>query len=137
MQDRLVAQHRTWLTGFDGQHLKSWDDQLSAQPESALCEAAVRDVMQGFGFTVVPTADLAGQGRKGAVRRADFHCSKGTDAFYVEAANISIAKVTEHTNLPHPEVFGTARNYGKLTKAVFGKATGKAPQCEQDLPTLL
>jgi hypothetical protein len=66
----------------------------------------------------------------------DFRCSKETDAFFVEVANISIAKATELTNLPHPEQPGN-RNYAKLTKAVFAKATGKATQCDQDLPTLL
>jgi hypothetical protein len=55
----------------------------------------------------------------------------------VEVANISIAKATGLTNLPHPEQFGSPRFYGKLTKAVFAKAQGKATQCEQDLPTLL
>jgi hypothetical protein len=52
-------------------------------------------------------------------------------------ANISIATATKHTNLRHPEQLGTSGNYGKLTRAVFGKATGKAAQCDQDLPTLL
>jgi hypothetical protein len=62
---------------------------------------------------------------------------EGLDAFYVEVANISITKATEHTSLPHPEQFGVARNYVKLTKAVFAKAIAKTTQCEQDLPTLL
>jgi hypothetical protein len=137
LQDRLVAAHRAWLSAFDGRHLKVWTDQLSNNPEAALCEASVRDVMQGFGFTVEPVADLKGEGRNGAVRRPDFRCSKGTDAFYVEVANISIAKTTEITNLPHPEQAWGVRAYGKLTRAVFDKATGKATQCDQDLPTLL
>ena len=136
LEKRLVCAHREWLGGFEPQHLKAWTDNLAADPEAALCEASVRDVMQGFGFTVEPVADLIGQGTKGALQRPDFRCSKETDAFYVEVANVSIAKATELTNLPHPEQPGT-RNYAKLTKAVFAKATGKATQCDQDLPTLL
>jgi hypothetical protein len=137
LQEQLVSEHRQWLAGFDGQHLKSWQDQFTDNPEAALCEAAVRDVMQGFGFAVEPVADLKGQGPNGALRRPDFRCSNRIDAFYVEVANISIAKATEVTNLPHPEQLGSSRFYGKLTKAVFAKAQGKATQCAQDLPTLL
>jgi len=132
-----VSEHRTWLTGFDGQHLKSWNDLFIDNPEAALCEAAVRDIVQGFGFAVEPVADLKGQIVKGAVQRPDFRCSNGVGAFYLEVANISIAKAIEQTNLPHPQQFGSARNYAKLTKAIFAKAQGKATQCEQDLPTLL
>jgi hypothetical protein len=46
LQEQLMSEHRQWLTGFDCQHLKSWEDQLSDNPEAALCEAAVRDIMQ-------------------------------------------------------------------------------------------
>src|SRR5271156_2257842 len=96
-QKLLVAAHRKWLTGFNSHHLKSWEDRFIDNPESALCEAAVRDVMQGFGFTVEPVMDLEGQGESGAVQRPDFRCSNRAGAFYVEVANISIAKATEHT----------------------------------------
>jgi hypothetical protein len=137
LQDRLVRDHRKLLSKFDKRHLKSWEDQFTDNPEAALCEASIRDIMQGFGYEVEPVADLKGQGDKGAVQRPDFRCSKGDDAFYVEVANISIAKATELTNLPHPMQLGKFSAYGKLTKAVFGKATGKATQCEQELPTLL
>jgi hypothetical protein len=136
LQKQLESAHRKWLGGFEPQYLKAWNDNRDADPEAALCEAAVRDVMQGFGFVVEPVADLIGRGAKGAVQCPDFRCTKGTDAFYVEVANISIDKATELTSLPHPEQPGTI-NYAKLTKAVFAKATGKATQCDQDLPTLL
>jgi hypothetical protein len=137
LQEQLVSEHRHWLTGFNSQHRKSWEHQFGDNPEAALCEAAVRDIMQGFGFVVEPIADLEGQGANGAAQRPDFRCSNRNDAFYVEVANISIAKATELTNLPHPMQLGRATNYGKLTKAIFGKARGKASQCEQDLPALL
>jgi hypothetical protein len=136
-QDQLVAEHRTWLKDFDPRYLKLWNDEFWAAPESALCEAAVRDVMHGFGFSVEPCADLPGTVGKGSVERPDFRCSKGIEAFYVEVGNISRAKVTEHTGLPHPEEFEKSRNYGKLTRAVFAKAQKKTTQCVQDLPTLL
>src|SRR5438128_4169508 len=103
LQEKLESAHRAWLGGFDPQHLKAWTDNRAKDPEAALCEAAVRDVMQGFGFVVEPVADLLGRGAKGAVQRPDFRCLNGTDAFYVEVANISIAKAKEHTNLLHPE----------------------------------
>jgi hypothetical protein len=136
-QERLIAQHRRWLTDFDPRHLKLWNDEFSSTPESALCEAAVRDMMQGFGFVVEPWADLKGKVGKGSLERPDFRCSKGTEIFYVEVANISIAKATEQSGLPHPEEFGKLRAYGKLTNAVFEKAQKKTTQCDQDRPTLL
>ena len=83
-----------------------WEDQFTDNPQAALCEAAVRDIVQGFGFAVEPVADLKGQGLRGAVQRPDFRCSNRIGAFYVEVAHISIAKATELTNLPYPEQFG-------------------------------
>lgn len=136
-QELLVSEHRQWLANFDCQYLKSWNDQFKSNPESALCEAAVRDIVQGFGFEAEPIADLTGQGINGAVKRPDFRCTNAITAFYVEVANIPIAKATELTHLPHPEKFGDCRAYRKLTRAVHNKATGKAAQCAQDLPTLL
>ncbi|HEV8061642.1 MAG TPA: hypothetical protein VGP68_17305 [Gemmataceae bacterium] len=136
-QEKIIAEHRKWLSDFDPRHLKFWNDEFSSAPQSALCEAAVRDVLQGFGFAVVPWADLEGKARKGSVERPDFRCSKGTEAFYVEVANISIAKASEQSGLPHPGELGKPGAYGKLTKAVFEKALKKTTQCDQDLPTLL
>jgi hypothetical protein len=136
-QEQLIAQHRGWLNDFDPRHQKLWNDELLSNPESALCEAAVRDIMQGFGFAVEPWVDLTGKAGKGSVERPDFRCSKGTEAFYVEVANISIATASEHTGLPHPEEIGKARNFENLTRAIFQKAWKKTTQCDQDLPTLL
>jgi hypothetical protein len=136
VEGQLVFEHRQWLKGFDSQHLKDWNDAYSAAPESALCEACVRDVMQGFGYAVQPWADLAGATGKGAEKRPDFRCSKDSCAFYVEVANISIDKATEHTGLSHPPKH-EASNYDKLAKAIVAKAQKKTTQCEQDLPTLL
>src|SRR6266478_21778 len=137
LQERLIAEHRRWLKDFDPRHLKLWNDEFSSRPESALCEAADRDVMHGFGFSVEPWADLKGEVGRGSVEKPDFRCSKGTEAFYVEVANISIPKATEQSGLPHPEEFGKFRAFGKLTNAVFEKARKKTTQCSQDLPTLL
>jgi hypothetical protein len=136
-QEQLITEHRSWLKDFDPRHLKLWNDEFSSAPESALCEAAVRDVMQGFGFAVEPWADLKGKLGIGSAEKPDFRCSKETDAFYVEVANISIATAIKKTGLPHPEEFGTPRSYRKLTKDVFEKAQKKTTQCNQDLPTLL
>jgi hypothetical protein len=137
LEYRLIAEHRQWLADFDSRHLKLWNDEFSSTPESALCEAAVRDVLQGFGLSVMPCADLNGVAGKGSVKKPDFRCSVGDKSFYVEVANISVAKATEETGLPHPEELGKFRAYGKLTNAVFEKARKKATQCHQDLPTLL
>lgn len=136
-QEQLINEHREWLKDFDPRYLKLWDDEFSNAQEAALCEAAVRDVMHGFGFAVEPSADLKGKIGKGSVERPDFRCSKGSNAFYVEVANISIAKATEESGLPHPEEFGKFRSYGKLTRPVFEKARKKMTQCDQDLPTIL
>jgi hypothetical protein len=136
-QEQPIAEHRRWLKDFDSRHLKQWNDLFSSMPEAALCEAAVRDVMQGFGLAVEPWADLNGKDANGSVARPDFRCSKGTDAFYVEVTNISIAKATEQSGLAHPAEFGKFRAYAKLTNAVFEKAQKKTTQCNQDLPTLL
>ena len=140
LQTLLVAAHRKWLAGFNSQHLKSWDDQFIENPESALCEAAVRDVMQGFGSTVEPFADLKGQREKGAVpasrlslrsNRAGALLRRSGEDLYRQGNRTHEASAPRATRNRPP---GSA---GKLTKAVFAKATRKAPQCEQDLPTLL
>jgi hypothetical protein len=137
-EGQLIADHRSWLSDFDARHLKVWNDELTSSPESALCEAAIRDVMQGLGCIVEPFADLTGKQGVGSEERPDFRCSKSAEAFYVEVANISIAKAIELTHLPHPyELNRPATSVGMLTKAVFGKAQKKTTQCSQDLPTLL
>jgi len=44
LEEQLERAHRKWLGAFDTQQLNAWNDNRAADPEAALCEAAVRDV---------------------------------------------------------------------------------------------
>jgi hypothetical protein len=137
--DELEAEHRHWLTTFDSQHQRDWENLLKADYEAALCEAAVRRLLQVAQITVQPNADLIGLAQYGAERRPDYRCARTNPEgnFYVEVANIPIAKAVAETNLPHPFQSGP-RNYRNLNKPIFDKCRKKTKQCSDTaLPTLL
>jgi hypothetical protein len=133
----LETEHRHWLSAFDPQYLRSWGKVRNGDYEAALCEAAVRRLLQGHGVTVLPNEDLAGKAPAGAEQRPDYRCSRHEGPFFVEVACIPISKVVEQTGLPHPSRPGTG-NFGYLNDAVFMKCWDKNSQCsETNLPTLL
>lgn len=134
----LETEHRQWLSAFDSQYLRNWEKLLNADYEAALCEAAVRRLLQSHGVTVQPNEDLAGNGPTGAEQRPDFRCTGPQGEFFVEVTCLQIATVVEKTDLPHPFQPGIAQNYGSLNDAIFEKCRKKTKQCSKvDLPTLL
>jgi hypothetical protein len=127
----LPAEHRAWLSGFDPRYLANWEKILAADEESALAEAGVRQLLQGYGARVEPNEDLTG-----AEQRPDFHCQSNGGGLEVEVTHISIEKATKVTGLVEGQT--GFRNYGSLNDAVFAACKGKAEQCAHACcPTLL
>ncbi len=120
---KLVKEHSQWLSGFNRQYLKNWEGLLSADPEAAMCEAQVRQVLQQNGNTVEPNEDLTGR-----AQACDFRCVQGGKTFLTEVTCLSIAKVTKATGLPD-EADGKACYYGSLNDAIFEASRKKTPQC--------
>jgi len=133
----LEVEHRQWLSAFDRPYLQKWEDLRNDNYEAALCEAAVRRLLQAHGSTVEPNEDLVGKAPTGPEPRPDFRCSRPEGAFFVEVTCISIATVVEQTGLPHSLQFG-AQNYAHLNDAIFKKCLRKYEQYSRtNLPTLL
>jgi hypothetical protein len=133
----LEREHLQWLSVFDQQYLRKWEVLRNDSYEAAMCEAAVRRLLQAQGCAVKPNEDLVGNLPTGSEPRPDFHCTRPEGAFFVEVTCISIATVVEQTGLPHPLEFG-ARNYAPLNSAIFEKALKKYSQYARTiLPTLL
>lgn len=134
---KLESEHCRWLLAFAPQHLQKWENLRNEDYEAALCEAAVRRLLQAHGITVEPNEDLVGKAPAGTEARPDFRCSRPEGAFFVEATCISIVTVVKQTGLPHP-LQPVAQSYGNLNHAIFGKSFKKYRQCsETNLPTLL
>jgi hypothetical protein len=133
--DELAEEHRTWLSAFDSRYLANWERMLKANDESALAEAGVRRLLQGYGTRVEPNEDLTG-GDKGAEPRPDFHCQSNGSSFDVEVTHISIEKATEATGITEdPPTFVCC---SPLTGSVFWACIRKARQCARSRhPTLL
>lgn len=126
----LVDEHRRWLGGFDGQHLKNWQKLLNAEPEAAMCEAAVRRVLKANGNSVEPNESLTG-----ADQSPDFRCLHGDEAFFVEATHISIDKATHVTKMPDKP---SANYYKPLNDAIFEACRQKTRQCSNlDSPVVV
>jgi len=132
----LADDHRRWLSTFDSHYLGNWEKVLAADEESALAEAGVRRLLQGYGARVEPNEDLTG-GETGPEQRPDFHCETNGSGFDVEVTHISIEKVTKVTGLAEDPTtrFGL---YSLLNDAIFMACKGKAEQCSHARhPTLL
>jgi hypothetical protein len=129
--DALVDEQRRWLSEFDPRYLANWEKNLSAAEESALAEAGVRRLLEGYGVRVEPNEDLTGAGQ-----RPDFRCEVNGNGFEVEVTHISIEKATRVTGLVEGRT--GACNYSSLNDAIFVACKGKAEQCAHALhPTLL
>jgi hypothetical protein len=123
-QTGLVREHHAWLRGFDRSHTGDWDYLLADNPEAALCEAAVRRILEQNGNVVEPAARL-----HGSRRSPDFRCGQARKTFFVEVTCISIERATERTGLAHrPHHFDFA-GVGRLSDAIFHECRRKTPQC--------
>ncbi len=119
----LEQQHRTWLKGFDPQYLRNWEKVRNADIEAAMCEAAVRRLLEANGNKVEPNEDL-----NGSDRSPDFRCTRDEQIFFTEVKNISIEQATEITALSHFPQDG-AYSFGLLNKAIWNVCKEKTPQC--------
>jgi hypothetical protein len=129
----LVAEHRRWLSAFNSQYLCNWEKLLNGDPEAAMCEAAVRRLLEENGNAVRPNEDLDGSGRA-----PDFRCTQAGKTFYAEVTSISIGKVTERTKLPHYAREWPGGAVGSLVRDVFAACCAKAQQCANlDHPSLV
>ena len=127
----LAEEHSRWLSAFDPQYLRNWEKLLKADSEAAMCEAAVRRLLEENGNDVKPNEDLTG-----AVQAPDFRCTQGDKRFFVEATCISIEKATEVTGLSH--VPQGAADYRPLNDAMFHACKQKTPQCSDlEAPALV
>ena len=117
----LIAEHRSWLSEFCGHYLRTWECLLTAEPEAAECEAAIRRLLQQHGCSVEPNGPS-----DGSRRSPDFHCRRSGHSFFVEAACITIeqaSNITKLTPLPQPS------HYELLTEKIWDVCKAKTTQC--------
>lgn len=131
--DDLYREHRLWLTGFDPQVGKNWEKLEQQNPEAAMCEAAVRRLLEINGNLVEPNESL-----DGTKQSPDFRCTQSGNSFLVEVTSITKEKATVLTGLNHIPTSNYYSGVGSLTDAIFHAAKSKTPQCSnQGLPTLV
>jgi hypothetical protein len=129
----LSDEHCEWLSAFNPQYLANWEKLLRTDSEAALCEAAVRRLLQNHGITVEPNEDLTG-----ARQRPDFRCTVGEYFFYVEVTCISIITAEKRSGIKDDQSGFAPFNVTGMTEAVFAECVNKAPQCANlDGPTLV
>lgn len=117
---KLIDKHRKWISFFSKQRLNRWENLLKANPEAAICEAAIRELLSGCGVNIKPHEDVSSGG-------PDFLCVKNNNRFYVEVTCITKEKVTRVTTLNDSPKGDTY--YRLLTKAFWGELCNKVPQC--------
>lgn len=121
----LLGEHRSWLNRFNPQFGKNWEKLRWHDPEAAMCEAAVRRLLEQNGNNVEPNETL-----DGTKQSPDFRCTQADKLFFVEATSISMEKATELTGLAHlPDSGFSFSFYGRVTDAIFRAAIAKTPQC--------
>ena len=119
----IIESHKSWLRGFSQERYDKWQDSLSADPEAAICEACVRDILSKYVDEIEPNEDLSHGG-------PDFLCKQSNDCFYIEVTCITIESATKATELPHPvTVFSEASYYKHLTDRIRGELVNKTRQC--------
>ena len=124
-KDKLFCEHRSWLKRFGPQFGKNWEKLGRHDPEAAMCEAAVRRLLEQNGNDVEPNETL-----DGTKQSPDFRCAQAGELFFVEVTSISIEKATALTGLKHLLTAGKTFSWdGRLTDAIFHAAIKKTPQC--------
>lgn len=128
----VIYSHMAWLEGFSQERSVKWQDLLSSNPEAAICEACVREILSQHVDAIQPNENLSHGG-------PDFLCKQGNDYFYVEVTCITIESATQATELPHPVPFHPEASYYRhLTKKILGELVNKTRQCSGlDHPCIL
>jgi hypothetical protein len=113
----FLDEHRRWLGQFNLQHGRNWEKLLGNDAEAAICEAAVRRLLEENGNVVEPNEELDGNKQS-----PDFRCTQAGETFFVEATCISIQKVIKETSLPHPPKIDGYHGIGDLNEVIFDAA---------------
>jgi len=126
---KLIDKHRIWIGVFGKQRLSRWEDLLNANPEAAICEAATRELLSGYGINIKPHEDVSFGG-------PDFLCVKNNNLVYVEVTCITKEKITRKTTLDDSP--RGAAYYRLLTKTFLEELRNKVPQCSNlDAPCIV
>ena len=80
----LEKEHREFLSGFDARYETKWLALRDEKYEAAMCEAAVRRMLQRYGVPVQPNERLAKKDSGGP----DYRCVVNGRHFYVDASCI-------------------------------------------------
>jgi hypothetical protein len=115
-----VMEHRQWLRGEGEDRLERWEDLLSQNRESAICEAVLRVFLVAQGASVESWEDPS-------IGGPDFLCTAENQEFFVEVTCVTTDKVTSKSHLsdePHG-----ACHYGLLTNVFRGELSSKTSQC--------
>lgn len=128
----IIESHTSWLKGFGQERSDKWKSLLIADPEAAICEACVRDILSQHVNAIQPNEDLSHGG-------PDFLCKQNNHYFYVEVTCITIESATQATELPHPLPLNPEASYYRhLTKRILGELVNKTRQCSGlDHPCIL
>jgi hypothetical protein len=126
---RTLDAHRQWLDQIgEKRRTRRFAQQLRDSDETAICEACLREWLEGQGCEVKPAEDMNTGG-------PDFLVN---DAYYVECTCMITGAVTNRTGLEDHPADG-ARYYRPLTRRFFSACDRKAEQCgtREDRPCLL
>ena len=131
---QLEAEHRKWLSDFNGQYLRNWERIVNQNEEAALAEARFRQLLESWNIRVEPNEDLHENSS-----RPDFCCHADDNKFYVEVTCITREVATAKTGRPVVPVSGRMYVVNPSTDAVWAKCQGrKASQCSNlDAPAIL
>ena len=119
-----AQEHASWLRRFDTRHLDAWEHRLRNDPEAAICEACVANLLVEQCDDVVPNEDPSGGG-------PDFFFEVASVSYLAEVTCLSIEKVSKATRLPSlfPLDRGEWCGFRRpLTASILKKATKKASQ---------
>ena len=122
----VLESHEQWLETFDPYYLKKWNDNLNADPESAISEAAFRDYIITQVDGIQPNDRNSGP---------DFKCVKNGQPFCVE-----VTCIKENTILRDLGPLGTGSKFidiKPVLKRVLRKLSAKLVQCRVCNPCLL
>jgi len=120
MYSKEISNHRSWLNLFDKRRGGRWKQLLKSDPEAAICEASMRQLLSEHGITVEPYESLGAGG-------PDFICKREGKSFFTEVTCVKMEKVTSRTNLADKPTGGGF--YGSLTDVFLSELCNKVTQC--------
>src|ERR1035437_4744004 len=125
----IICHHRRWYESFESTNNLAalrdrWEKSLIHQPESAICEAMVREELEKHVDVVFPNEGVSHGG-------PDFQCfvklPTGQATFFVEVTCITIDAATKETCLSN-NIGGPPTSFGLLTSRFKDECRNKAKQ---------